>query len=100
MELLRDRVGSHLKRCNAYLIQCNFCWNRSFVSMIAKRYFKRVAKGLEDGGSLMSKTNGVDADISMTLRDQVPIKYSFVIRVLESNFCLYAVLSLVSSKAA
>jgi hypothetical protein len=71
MELSRDRVSSHLKRCNAYLIHCNFCWNRSFVSIIAKRYFKRIAKELEDGVRLKSKQHDVDSEISMALCDQV-----------------------------
>ncbi|KAI6191712.1 hypothetical protein M3Y97_00257500 [Aphelenchoides bicaudatus] len=77
MQLQRDRVGVHLSRCNAYLIHCNFSWNRSFVSIIAKRYFKRVAKGLENEGRLQTKAANLDTEISMVLRDQDQIFESF-----------------------
>jgi hypothetical protein len=71
MTLFRGRIGGHLKRCNAYLIHCNFCWNRSFVSIIAKRYFKRIAKGLESDSRQQPRINNVDSEISMALCDQV-----------------------------
>jgi hypothetical protein len=71
IKVLRNRVAEHLKRCNAYVITCNFCWNRSFVSIIAKRYFKRVAKELEDLDIFDLDLKDADSEILMSLKDQV-----------------------------
>lgn len=67
-------MAAHLKLCNAYVLYCNFCWNRSFVSLIAKRFFKKVAKELEETRIFNANEIDGDSEILMALQDQVCFK--------------------------
>ncbi|CAD5234695.1 unnamed protein product [Bursaphelenchus xylophilus] len=45
-EIARKSMGSHLKSCPASVVRCNFTWSRQFLSLEAKRLFKKIHRGL------------------------------------------------------
>lgn len=86
IDVVRDHMSIHLRKCNSFTINCNFCWSRSFVSLIAKRFFKRVAKEFEDFCIFDVELNSADSEILMTLQDQVRRQNIIVIYCFRNKF--------------
>ncbi|KAI6173482.1 TRAF-type domain-containing protein [Aphelenchoides besseyi] len=77
----RDHITHHLLRCCAWVIRCNFTWNRAFISLTLARRFKQAAKGLNaEEAKLIANSDSLenlDTEFAMALHDQRQVAQSF-----------------------
>ncbi|KAI6244217.1 hypothetical protein M3Y99_00094800 [Aphelenchoides fujianensis] len=80
-KIRRDHVAVHLLHCSAFVIRCNFTWDRRFFSTVVARRFKKAVKGVDrEEAALVGSSDEldrVDVEVGGALHDQRQVWRSF-----------------------